>query len=118
MWDAAVYAHADRGDPIAAAAAVDAMRRRRIPVGYVAHSCVVRAYCTADDFEVCSSAHFVILGMARSLIRTLADQSRKRSPAQHSASCGADRSCCRCSQGEHSIILAHLHSQLRGAAPG
>ena len=58
MWDAAVYAHADRGDPAAAAAAVDAMRRRRIPVGYVAHGCVVRAFCTADDFEVlCSGIH-------------------------------------------------------------
>ncbi len=59
MWDAAVYAHADRGDPAAAAAAVDAMRARRIPVGYVAHSCVVRAFCTADDFEVSSLLYSV-----------------------------------------------------------
>jgi len=57
MWDAAVYAHADRGDPVAAAAAVDAMRARRIPVGYVAHSCVVRAFCTADDYEVCCEGY-------------------------------------------------------------
>ncbi len=52
MWDAAIYAHSLLGHPEDAAAAIGAMRDRGIPVGYVAHGCVMRAFCEADDFEV------------------------------------------------------------------
>ena len=52
MWDAVIYAHSHLGNPADAAAAIGTMRERGIPVGYVAHGCVVRAFCSADDFEV------------------------------------------------------------------
>ena len=52
MWDAAIFAHSLLGHPEDAAAAIGAMRDRGIPVGYVAHGCVVRAFCEANDFEV------------------------------------------------------------------
>lgn len=52
MWDALVETHSRAGHGDKARATIQDMRALGVPVGYVAHGCVVGAYCNAGDFEV------------------------------------------------------------------
>ena len=56
MWDILVEIHSRGGHSSKARATIQDMRAMGVPVGYVAHGCVVGAYCNADDFEVCALA--------------------------------------------------------------
>ncbi len=58
LCDRLLEACAKLGEAELAALVVQSMHALGVPVGYVAHGCLLRALCVAGYHEVCSTPHF------------------------------------------------------------